>query len=72
MESELMESGGVYCTNRRHDKETNSRKLAFKSLFGGSSARDTIQRPMDTVIVPNIPLEFQDDVILAEIYQSGI
>ena len=37
------------------------------SLFGGSSARDTIQRPTDTVIVPNVPLEFQEEDILADI-----
>ena len=37
------------------------------SLFGGSSARDTIQRPKDTVIVPNVPLEFQEEDILADI-----
>ena len=37
------------------------------SLLGGSSARDTIQRPMDTVIVPNVPLEFQEEDILADI-----
>ena len=37
------------------------------SLLGGSSAKDTIQRPMDTVIVPNVPLEFQEEDILADI-----
>ena len=37
------------------------------SLLEGSSARDTIQRPMDTVIVPNVPLEFQEEDNLADI-----
>ena len=37
------------------------------SLFGGSSAKDTIQRPKDTVIVLNVPLEFQEEDILADI-----
>ena len=37
------------------------------SLLGGSSARDTNSRPKDTVIVTNVPLEFQEENILADI-----
>ena len=36
-------------------------------LFGGSTARQTKSKPMDTAIIPGVPLEFSEDDIVLDV-----